>query len=69
MPPKDSKKGTNQPPWWWEPAVCELWATEGKSKQREKFYGEAVVALDSVYGGKQRAGTCSKTNWGSHGEC
>ena len=69
MPPKGSKKSTNQAPWWWGPAVCELWAAEGKDKRREKFYAEAVEALDAVYGGTHLAGTGSRTNWGCAGEC
>ena len=69
MPPKGSKKGTNPAPWWWEPAVCELWADGGKDARREKFYDEAVDALDAVYGGAEMVTACSKSNWGSAGEC
>lgn len=68
MPPKGSKKSTNQAPWWWGPAVCELWAAEGKDKRREKFYAEAVDALDAVHGGAVLAAVEQKTNWGSAGE-
>jgi hypothetical protein len=69
MPPKGSKKGTNPAPWWWEPAVCELWADGGKDARREKFYDEAVDALDAAYGGAEMATAWSKSNWGSAGEC
>ena len=46
MPPKGVKKGTNAAPWWWEPAICELWAAGGKDKHRQKFYDVAVTELD-----------------------
>jgi hypothetical protein len=68
MPPKGSKKSTNQATWWWDPGVCELWAAEGKDKRRKKFYVEAVEALDAVYGGAQLADTGSRSNWGCAGE-
>jgi hypothetical protein len=69
MPPKGSKKGTNPAPWWWEPAICELWADGGKDARRRKFYEEAVAALDAVYGGPELATAWTKSNWGSAGEC
>eukprot|EP00658_Telonema_sp_P-2_P070700 TRINITY_DN60117_c0_g1_i3.p1 TRINITY_DN60117_c0_g1~~TRINITY_DN60117_c0_g1_i3.p1 ORF type:complete len:122 (-),score=33.82 TRINITY_DN60117_c0_g1_i3:53-418(-) len=65
MPPKGSKKGSNPAPWWWEPAICELWADGGKDARRAKFYEEAVEALDAVYGGPELATAWTKSNWGS----
>eukprot|EP00657_Telonema_sp_P-1_P006758 TRINITY_DN26173_c0_g1_i2.p1 TRINITY_DN26173_c0_g1~~TRINITY_DN26173_c0_g1_i2.p1 ORF type:complete len:209 (+),score=56.31 TRINITY_DN26173_c0_g1_i2:178-804(+) len=65
MPPKGTKKGTNAAPWWWEEAVCELWAAEGKPKRRQKFHGEAIEALDAAHGGDERALVWQRTGWGS----
>ena len=65
-----SKKGTSPAPWWWEPAICELWAEGGKDARRGKFYDEAVEALNAVcmHGGGDSAAVGQKSSWGSAGE-
>jgi hypothetical protein len=68
MPPKGSKKGTNQAPWWWELAVGELWAAEGKPIGRPEFHLQALEALDSAHGGAHQAKASSMTNWSTAGE-
>ena len=68
MPPKSSTNCPNPAPWWWEPAVCELWAANDKENLRAKFYAEAVDALDAVHGGAVLAAVVQQTNWGSAGE-
>jgi hypothetical protein len=68
MPPKGSTNFPNPALWWWEPAVCELWAANHKENRRAKFYAEVVDALDAVHGGAVLAAVEQKTNWGSAGE-
>ena len=69
MPPKGSKAAGNPAPWWWEPAVCELWADGGKDSRQTKFYNEAVGLLDAAYGGEGAAQASKRSFWDSPGAC
>ena len=66
MPPKHSRKTTeNLAPWWWGPAVCELWAVSHKPNTRARFHKTAVYTLDEVYG--KGCGYASKAGWQNAG--
>ncbi len=64
MPPKLK----NSAPWWWGPAVCELWAANHTDTRRAKFYAAAVDALDAVHVGGVLVVVKQKINWGCAGK-